>query len=492
VTETTTVTDTVVATTTLEATDDVEASGSLPGNSTSQIIAIANLDSGSTAQAANLVLDQIGGNGTGTETKSVFPGGVNFLRDSDLDSNGEFTGILQTGFRAAAAVLTVNATAKTADAYPGLGTTAVATELFGILIFNKSSGFESVLYCQNAGDDNATISAELYKAGQSAPIVPASALTSGSLIPGQGFKWDIADLQAVQSRWAGGNGQFGYARFTSANPIACVVDNQRLASPYVQSIFQAIPSAGYSGTNLRFPLVFHGHGGSSGGKGTKWNSGISILNRNNNAANVTVKYTAASGYTATCTGSVGANQTVTWFAPEAGASGSGFNCGGTLAWSFPGPTYGGVEISSNRPILALANSNRYDTGQALGAGYSSIAASPSIATTKIVCPLAFNKNSSSDWITGISALNVGNAPTTITFKVVKQNANPTSNTQQFSGGSVGAGKTTTLALFEQSTAFQNFEGAVFISSNGQPITAVSSSTNYNTLGAAALYDCVNY
>ncbi len=486
------ITDTATITPTVELApaEDVTASGALPGSFTSQIIAIANLNSSGAAETVGLALDEIGGTGVGNVTSGVvYPGGVSFIRSSDLPSNGEFSGILSSGFPAAAAVLTTNSTAKVADAYPGIATTG--TELFGIIIFNKHANFESVLYCQNAGSGNATISAQLYKAGESSPKIT---LTSNSLVSGEGVKWDIADNTAVQTAWPGGTGQFGYARFTSGNEIACIVDNQRMASPYVQSTFQAVPATGFSGTDLRLPLVFNGHGGSSqNNRGVKWNTGVSILNVNSGQAQVTVIYTAANGYTNTCTTTIGGNQTVSWYTPEAGTSQSIFSCtGGPLAWQYPGPTYGGVRVQSNIPVLALANSNRYDSAAGLGAGYSSVSASPSIATNKVVCPLAFNKNSATDWITGLTAVNVGGGSTNLTFRVVKAGLDPVSNSQTFSRNNVIAGSTGTVALFEEGSAFTNFEGAVFIESSAQPIFAVSSNTNYNTLGAAALYDCINY
>ncbi len=490
---TATVTATVTVTPTVEmASDDVDVAGALPGTFSSQILAIANVETSGSAQVAALSLDEIGGAGSSTvNSGNVYPGGVTFIRDSDLPSDGEFAGVVQTGFQAAAAVLTVNSSAKVADAYPGLGTAATATELFGTLIFNKHANFESIFYCQNAGSSNATISAALYKTGESSPKVT---LTSGSLAVGEGVKWDIADNGTVQAAWPGGNGELGFVKFTSSQNIACVVDNQRLASPYVQSVFQAVPASGFASTDLRVPLVFNGHGSSSTNvKARKWLTGISFVNTSGSNATVSVTYSSGS-YSNTCTGTILAGGSGVWYAPEVGTSSSTFDTCSEGALTWPGPTLGSATISSNVAVLAIANSNRYDTGASLGAGYSSLGAAPSAATTRAVCPLAFNKNAANDWITGIQVANVGGGSTDVTFKMVRAGQDPAASgaSVTLSSSGVGAGSSATAYFPEIGSALTSFEGAIFVQSSGAPIVAASSSTNYSTLGAAALYDCINY
>ncbi len=395
-------------------------------------------------------------------------------------------------------VLNVNSTAKVADIYPGLSGNALAPVLYGTLIFNKHSNWESTFYCQNAGSSADTISVALYKTGEATPKVT---LTSSSLSAGQGVKWDIADDATVQAAWAGGSGQFGYAKFSSngGNNIACVVDNVRMTSPYVQSLFQAVPSTGYSSTDLRAPLVFNGHGTSSKNqKGLKWLSSVSFVNPDSNSSTVTVTYTAYNGYTNTCTDTVAGNSSKNWYAPEVGIAGNAFgNCtGGPLSWSYPGPTYGSVRVTATGSVLGIVNYARYDTGVGLGAGYSSLASSPSLATNRAVCPLAFNKNTSTDWVTGIQAANVGGSATNDSFKMVRAGGDPTvvGNSTTISINSVGVNSLGVAYFPEQGTALSNFEGAVFVeaSDSNAKIVVSSSNTNYNTLGAAALYDCINY
>jgi hypothetical protein len=481
------------------AADDVESATALPGNFSSQIIAVANLNTTGSRDPANLTLDEIGGNNTGSAAASIFPGGVEFLNLGTVP-NGSFSGILSSQFPAAAAVLTINQQAKVADAYPGLSSTSTGVELYALGILNKHANFESRFYCQNAGGSPATIKAELFETG----VATARAtVTSASLAAGEAVRWDIADT-AIQSQWPGGAGKFGYAKFTSANTIACVVDNQRTVAPHVQSIYQAVPTNGYASQDGIAPGIFNGHGSSSTNvKGRKFISAIAIVNPNPGAATVSVQFiSAVSNYTNTCTASVPGGSMVSWIAPDVGTSASPFTCtGGPLAWQYPGgPTLGTALVTSNISVMALVNSNKYDTGENLGAGYSSLVAArtaPTVVTTKAVCPLAFNKNVANDWISGIQAVNVGGSPTNITFKMVRAGQDPAAGgaSHTLSGGkfnNIASNAGVSAVLYQDQTTLTNFEGAVFVESSGQPIAVVSSSTNYTTLGAAALYDCINY
>jgi hypothetical protein len=491
------------------AADDVDTAAALPGSFTSQIIAVANLKApGGSGEQVNLTLDEIAGSKTDTVSKNVFPGGVAFIRDSDLHNNGSFSGVLASGFPAAAAVMTVNNTAFTADMYPGLSGNALGTTLYGTLIFNQHASLESRMYCQNASSGTLKVTVRLYKTGSAA--VQADAV-SKTLQPGEGVAWNIAD-SPFKDEWPGGTGNFGYASFTSsAGNIACIVDNQRVATPHTQAQFQAVPAT-TAGKDLRLPLVFNGHGSSyDPNKVAKYNTGVSIVNNNNASANVKVEYKMANGATHTCTITIGKQSSVVWFTPEIGTgtgSGVGWSCpSGPIPWA-TGYTLGSVKVTStNRDILAIANSTKRDTsapapaGVGWGVGYASLAAKPSAQTKKAVCPIAFNPASlgvaNDNWASGIQVANVGNGPTNITFKMVKANANPTvaANRVTLSGGAfnnVAAGTSATAYLPEQPNALKSFEGVVFVTSSSQPIAAVHSATNYNTLSAAALYTCINY
>lgn len=187
-----------------------------------------------------------------------------------------------------------------------------------------------------------------------------------------------------------------------------------------------------------------------------------------------------------------------WYAPEVGTGPDGWSCPkGPMTWSYPGgPTFGSIRVTSNVDILVIGNSNRYDSGENLGAGYSSLGATPSGLTNRAVCPLAFNKNPSSSWISGIQAANVGSVTTNIRFKMVRANSNPaaTGKSATITKSSIAPGKSATAYFPEEGSALTSFEGAVFVeATNPAAVIAVSSSnTNYNSLGSAALYDCINY
>jgi hypothetical protein len=489
------------------AADDVDTAA-LPGSFTSQIIGVANLKTppSGAGEAVNLELNEIAGGDTGTVTKNVFPGGVAFIKEADLTSitNGSFAGVLSSGFPAAAAVLTVNQTAFTADMYPGLSGEALGTTLYGTLIFNNHAGLESRMYCQNASSGTLKVTARLFKTGSAAQ---KASKTSPNLAVGEGVAWSMADFPA----WVGGNGEFGYAIFESnGGNIACVIDNQRIPTPSTQAQFQAVPTT-TAGKDLRLPLVFNGHGSSyNPQRVAKYNTGISIVNINNAAASVTVLYNMANGATHTCSINIASNSSATWFAPEIGTgtgSGVGWTCpSGPIPFA-TGYTLGSVKITSNRDVLAIANSTKRDTSAPLplgvgwGVGYASLAAKPSEQTKKAVCPIAFNPASlavaNDNWASGIQVANVGGGPTNVTFKMVKANANPTqaANIRTLSGGAfnnVAAGKSVTAYLPAEANALKSFEGVIFVTSSSQNIFAVHSATNYNTLSAAALYNCINY
>lgn len=462
----------------------------LPGSFTTKYIAIANLETSGSPVDVVLTLYNLDTHATSNPTvPAAYPQGASTVTDSAF-GNGRYSGVIQSGVPVAAAALMVNQTAKTADAY--IGVTAPTTQLYGTLIFNKHSNWESTLHCQNAGSGTATINAALYKTGEATP----RHTLSSSVPENETVTWDIADDANVQADWPGGTGEYGYVLFTSANPIACVVDNQRMSSPYVQSQFTAVPST-YASTDVRVPLVFHGHGTSSRNqKALKWNTGVSIINPNSSSANVSFTYTSGS-YSSTCSKTIPGNGSDVWYAPEVGTGPDGWNCaGGPLPWSYPGYTYGSGSITSNVSVLAIGNSNRYDSRAAVGAGYSSLAAAPSVTTSRAVCPLSFNKNPLTDWITGIQAANVGSVTTDITFKMVRFNADPAGggNSVTITKSSVASGSSGTAYFPEEGSALTNFEGAIFIEATtpGALIAASSSNTNYNTLSAAAMYDCINY
>jgi hypothetical protein len=473
---------------------DVGTAAALPGTFTSQIIAIANLLTSGSPETPVLTLYPIGGGSDSVVSgvPSVYSGGVGFVTEDQIPT-GQFAGVISSSFPAAAAVLTVNNSARTADAYAGIN--VPSQQLYGTLIFNKHANFESTLICQNTGGAATSITAELYKTGEASPRVT---LTANNVETNNSVVWDIADNATVQSAWPGGAGEYGYAVFSSSNEIACVLDNQRMASPYVQSQFNGVPSSAYAGIDLRVPLVFNGHGSSSSNsKGLKWNTGISLVNINSAPADVSVTYTSGA-YTNTCSKQIPGNGSDVWYAPEVGTGPDGWNCpSGPLQWSYPGgPTFGSLQVTSSVGILAIGNSNRYDSGEGLGAGYSSLGATPTGLTNKAVCPLAFNKDPGTDWISGIQVANVGSVATDITCKMVRANTDPsaTGASVTITKSNVGPGDSATCYFPEEPTALPGFGGVVFVEATNASavIVASSSNTNYSTLGSAALYDCINY
>jgi hypothetical protein len=146
--------------------------------------------------------------------------------------------------------------------------------------------------------------------------------------------------------------------------------------------------------------------------------------------------------------------------------------------------------------LAIGNSNRYDSRAGLGAGYASSGATPTGLTNKAICPVAFNKNPSNDWITGIQVANVGSVTTDIRFRMVRANVDPAGagNSTTITKPGITSGGSATAYFPEEGSALSTFEGAVFVeaTNTSAQIVASSSSTNYSTLGSAALYDCINY
>lgn len=481
-----------------------------PGTYTTSKIFVANLATSGSPAPATITLYSTTGATQQISFPNIYPGGVSMITDSGIPT-GLFSAVLQSQAPVAAVALSQNSSNKSADDYLGFNTPS--TTLFAPIIFNKHANFESILYCQNTSSTNATINAELYQAGVGNPKV----VLNNTVNAQQAVKWDIADDSRVQGPWPGGNGQYGYAKFTSTVPIACTVDNQRMVSPYADTQYSAFTQNG-ADTTLYVPLVFYGHGSSSSNrKDYKLNTGIAMVNTNGSAATVTVVYssqiTVRSGnynvgpYTKTCTKTIPAYSSANWYTPDVGTgtgSGVGWSCNSdpqsgltTLPWWYPGgPTYGSAKITSNIPIMGIANSNKYDPGVGLGAGFSGNASGRGIATAKAVCPMAFNKNVSSDWLTGIRVVNMGTTAQTVNWTMVRANVDPniagnkkviTRTVQPQQGVSVYFPDIPTEAL-------ANFEGAVFVQANdpAAKLAASSSNSNYNTLGSASMYDCLNY
>jgi hypothetical protein len=71
----------------VEVAGEIEAQAALPGSSTSQIIAIANLNTSGSAETASLGLNKIASSDTGVFSSSpVYPGGGTFITSSSLPS----------------------------------------------------------------------------------------------------------------------------------------------------------------------------------------------------------------------------------------------------------------------------------------------------------------------------------------------------------------------------------------------------------------------
>jgi hypothetical protein len=501
----------------VEAADVVEPESTLDGSFTTDVIAIANL--GSAAGTPNLSMYKIiDGTENTPAVGAISPGGVTFVNSSAL-AEGEWSGVLSSDFPAAVAVLISNGTAGVGDAYTGFGDDVTAKELVGTLIYNKHSSLESTFYCQNAGSAAATIKAELYKVGEA---TPKATIESSSLTVGRGVKWDVGDNSAIQTQWPGKQKEFGYVKFSSTENIACVVDNQRIATPGMQSIYSAVPqdtsmgaTKGFAGKDLRIPLLFNGHGGSSdnASRGTKWQGSINIVNVSAATANAEVKFTAIKGgYEQTCKTAIVAGSSVVWYAPQIGTgagTGADWTCtpDGALPWPNDANntySYGSAVITSDNPILAVVNSDRNDGGSAtvaaIAAGYTGQGISPDATTTKAACPLAYNKDANTSWVTGVQAANVGDAPTKISFKMVKAGTDPTvaGNTVTLeSSADVPVGGLVTAYFPNPSdsisgTPFTDFEGAVFVESTSSKIAVNNSTVSYVAASAGALYDCISY
>jgi hypothetical protein len=193
-----------------------------------------------------------------------------------------------------------------------------------------------------------------------------------------------------------------------------------------------------------------------------------------------------------------------WYAPEIGTGvggGTGWACAsGKLPWAYPSQyTFGSatVTVTSGPAVLAIVNSNKYDAAGVGVVGYSGLAASPSVATAKAVCPVNWNKgNGLTDWVTGVQVVNMADSGTTdFTVKMVRANADPTilTNYKDYVYTGVGS-KQSRNTFFLEVAGLTSFEGAVFISANpGSKIVAASSSTNYgDSIDGGAYYNCINY
>ncbi len=507
----------VVSPVVVETAGEIEAQAAMPGSSTTSIIGVANIDSSAATIGLTLYPYPSGSSFSVGGSPTVPVGGVHFYRSSDLTTDGQFGGVIQSDVKVAAAAVLQNTTAHAADAYPGLSDTTLATELYGMLILNKHTGsggavFQSTLVCQNAGSSAAHVTAALYQKGESSPRVTVSTADSGQsgdyggtmLDPGQVVKWAIADMARVQTAWPGGKGQIGYVKFSSTQNIACVIQNERLLTGgYIMSQYQAVP-ASEAATSMVAPNIYNGHGSSSANtRITKWNSSVTFVNPSSSTAAVQATFATEAGYSYTCTASISGNTMLDWYAPEIGTGtggGTGWTCAaGTLPWSYPSNyTFGvmNVTVTSGPGVLAIVTSNKYDSKGVGVVGVSGLAVSPGLATEHAVCPVAWNLGSgTSTWVTGIQVVNLGGSTTNFTVKMVRADADPTnaSNYKDFSYTNVASGASKNT-YFPEVSALTSFEGAVFVTADaGSKIVAGSSSTNYgSSVNGAAYYRCINY
>jgi hypothetical protein len=333
-------------------------------------------------------------------------------------------------------------------------------------------------------------------------VGPVYTLTANNVASNETVVWDFVDIPAVQNAWPPGNGKFGYVKFNSpTNNIACVVNSQNLNTPRVEASYAAVPVS-FADTELNVPLVYNGHGASSStNRATKINSGFAVVNVSSNPVQATVSFAATNGYTVNCTQTVAGDSSVNWYSPEVWANGMG----GAWSCNLPFPltyilnqtSFGSAKLTAvGGSLLGITNHAQFDSKLGRGQGFTSLGVPTGRATNRAVCPLAFNRNPSTDWVTGVRAANVGSSGTAqVTWTLVRANVDPNgAGNKSAITKNVTAGAGQSAYFPQEPLALTNFSGAVFVqaANPADKILATSVSSNFGAVNSVAMYDCINY
>jgi hypothetical protein len=325
------------------------------------------------------------------------------------------------------------------------------------LVKHNVAGITTNLYVQNAGAEATTITIALKRANGN-PACTAFV----TMKPGRAYAYDAGVQQdcGLQPGFVG----TAVISSTTLSVVAMALE----AGNNTALAYNGLASD-QAGTEVAVPLVLHNARFAS-------TTRFAVQNSSNSAsANIEVRYMASGpGNSCTQTTTIPASRSLDLNASSFLASTPA--CQGTNGWA------GSATFSSNVPVVA----NVHVAAQRDTAAYNGF--NRTRATGRAACPLVFHKHN--DWTSEITLMNVGATPATITCTF-------SNSTQTATQANVAADQSVTFNLGDSSTVNlpAGYRGSAICTAQpgqGSPRTIVGVVSSYNTLGTAALYDCINY
>jgi hypothetical protein len=262
------------------------------------------------------------------------------------------------------------------------GNNDAATTLYAPNLLNQAFGgsFNTSLVLQNTANSDAVANIQYYNgngtlAGTAQVTVPKKSTQT------------IAQANLP-------SGFNGWGLVTSNQKLAGVVIQTNLVNKFLSTV----SCAGKPGAKLYLPVVFKNAFGNFG-------TGVSLVNPNTTAANVTVSYTDGGGHkiaTSQDSFTIPANGTQLLYHPNLAELPSGFA--------------GSALISSNVPLVSLTNEQGTVTNPATGVTVPNSGTFGTILSTsnKVSFPVAYRKAYGS-FSSGLQVLNISNVATTLTI-----------------------------------------------------------------------------
>lgn len=311
------------------------------------------------------------------------------------------------------------------------------------LIFKGFFGFNTYFHVQNVGSGTANVTVNYSGTIGTDPTVRTFSEGPFSIPTNSARRFDQSAFAAMP---AGFNGSATVV--STGSEIAAVVNQ---VSPTTSLTYNGF-SAG--STNPVFPLINTNNFG--------YETGIALQNRDNTDSNVTITYTKAGGSspdsTCTETQTIPANS-VRYFAIGAFRNTvAGETCtNGTPTGNGTNSFFGSARVTGNSANVELVGIvNQLNSASRKGGSYAAF--SPDAATDSVVFPLIQDRLFS--YNTGISIINVGDAPVilTCTYNGAVFTTNPpTPTTRTITSPSIPAGGAYTVP--QQGTIADRFNGS---------------------------------
>jgi hypothetical protein len=436
----------IIPTATVEVSPTVEigageiSSAAVPGAFSSEFIMLQNLAVGTTNATVSLYQSS---SSPVTNLPLTIPQDGNVTVSLSSLSSGQFSGVVNSNNPVVAAVYNTNPTGRLADMYVGSGSPAQNITL--PLIYRNHFLNVSKFYVQNASSSTQNITVDTYLVGTT---TVAASKTIQNVQPNTTVTVDFLNDSAFNG-FGSGDGKYGYAivRGSSGN-VAVVNETIRdLGTGRFMTSYSGLNATVDAGTSLVAPLVYNNW--------FNWITGITVVNTENTAATVTFNYVSNNG-NASQTQTIAANAVGLFYLPTVQPGKQSFGSG---------------TFSSNTKIIAMVNNARASQGF----GSATAALNATAATPKVAIPIVINTNSGNTWRTGITVYSFNASTIQATF--VAANSDPTNAANKITQSVNVAANSVTLFFGPNFLPASNYTGAVYLTSTGGNIMALTNVSN---------------